>query len=1070
MTAFAPAIRSRAARWAADALGPWHAFAAPLARAPLSQRGLALGAALAVQLPLVSESVVLGFWVALLVGGGIALMGLPQALGWSEAALQRLGTLALVSGLLALIVMTVIVTVDSVKIEQLRMAMAFSAMGAVVLPYGFVRVRLKAAILFGPLAITAWAAITLFAGAALLLLGLTWPTSSGSDLGIQASVTMAVFVVTWIVSFAVNRFESTRGPRWAGRLLTLRNGLIGLGGVSFALVVARTSVPWLEVSAARAAFNTPLEGIAPLAGLMAGALLSVGVAAVFFLLPGLFARLQLSGRSGASAVGEASWVVALGCLFAPLTMALLSIVNADDMSGGLDRLSSYVTMDSLGILELGAIAYAVVRLLLGRPAGQSGTPLWVVLPGAGQSNHALAAAEATVRSWAEGPVTLLATPALALSLLGPHLRLAREASLDAPFARSASDAQNWRRDLPDEDRRTSLPLREIYAAAPAATALLAGLPQDARVLVLLEGPLAVGWGDALRALPSHSLRVASDEKFFPHGAQLFGQQKGTDWRVCNFNDARDQEFLLASFMREHRPRSAGVRHLLIVHGATDQAVAKRLAALLDGQTDAAGRMIRSSTTFPLEQLGDLLSWTPQVWDSAFTLHLHALNKGERELPWVAKLWRTLLGGTRDQLPMRLDLAVLEDGFTPSESKSSSAPGRWADAVVSMRTAGSEGSRPLYAEAAYTAHLTLPPASALAGMLPMVAQAILEEAFLASPLAPPAAVVEKGGHAVEGEAPPQPSASAAITNLPEHWYAARMRVFISHSHHESVIFIARQLCDALEQRLGSTASVFFDQSEHAVAVERSRPVIDDALGTATHFVLLASSDYWLSAWLRDLEEATSHHNVGGQPKLFCVFADSTPESFKNYAFHIDFRFLGPFSVDEDRRLISLNWQDEATAVEGIDRVADRFASAAFTVPSLNDGNRPIALNSVREYAEHAAMLSRALKLRGFEVEANIDLLDDEARQLYLSSMLVVLTGPAMNDYDRYTLRDPDIALEFGKLVLPVLVAPVETTFALRENNALNERYLSKLDPEALNEEIERVAEKIAGIASSTIGAS
>ena len=47
---------------------------------------------------------------------------------------------------------------------------------------------------------------------------------------------------------------------------------------------------------------------------MADVLLALGAALVFFALPGVFARLQLSGRCGVSAVGEASWGIALGGL------------------------------------------------------------------------------------------------------------------------------------------------------------------------------------------------------------------------------------------------------------------------------------------------------------------------------------------------------------------------------------------------------------------------------------------------------------------------------------------------------------------------------------------------------------------------------------------------------------------------------------------------------------------------------------------------------------------------------------------------------------------------------------
>ncbi|MFZ5505416.1 MAG: TIR domain-containing protein [Pseudomonadota bacterium] len=1068
MTAVASSVGDRTARWAAGAGRLWRAFEAPLTRAPLSPRGLALGAALAVLLPLVAESPALGLWVAWLVGGGVALTGLAQALGWSEAAVERVGTLALVSGLVALIVLTATVTVDGATVEQLRLAVAFAAMGAVVLPYGWVRAWPQAALLLGPLAVTAWAAVALFAGSALVLLGITWPVTSSS--AVVNHFSTAAVVVTWIAAFAANRFEATRSMRWAGRLLALRNGLTWLAGLVFAWGVALAAVPWLEVTAVRAAFNTPLEGIAPLAGVTAGVLLALGAALVFFALPGVFARLQLSGRCGVSAVGEASWGIALGGLLVPLLITVVVVFGeADDLSDVARRLSS-TSSALLWMPPLGALTHACVRLLLGRPAGTGGSPLCVVLPGANTSAHALVAAEALVRAWTEGPVTLLANPALAPSLLGPHLRLAREASMTAPFARSASDVLAWRRDLPDEDRRTGLPLREMYASAPAATALLTALPKEARVCVLLDGPLAAGWDDVMAALPPHSMRVASDARFFPAGTPMPAQHLAPEgWSRCDFADPAERSDLLGRFMLGNRPRSAGVRHLLIVHGAADQTMARSLAGLLDGQTDATGRRVRASSLFPMRQLGDVLGLTPQAWASLFAFHQGALNKGEHPLPWVAKLWRAVLGGSKGHAPVRLDLAVLEGGFTPSESGAFSGPERRADVVLSMRPpAPLEGSTSLYDASAYTAHLTLPPASALGGMLPLVAQAILDEAFSALPDAQTGVPVEETAAVVEGAVQPEPTAGAAPEDLPEQWRRARTRVFVSHSH--QALRQAQQLRDSLERHLDKADTcVYLDTNGHAAAVDGPRPVVEEALGTATHFVLLASSDYWLSAWCRrELEVATARHNGEGQPELFCVFADGTPEDFKAHAFHKDFRFLGPF--DGDRRLVSLNGRDEASAVEHMDRLAYRFASAAFEGPPMNVGSRPIVLNYVREYVEYGEMLARALQMRGFEVEANGGLLEGEARLLYLSSMLVVLTGPAMNGYDGHPLRDADIALEYGKPVLPVLVAPVETTFALRENNAANDRYLSTLDPDELREEVERIADRIAGIASSTTGES
>lgn len=731
---------SRVLRGATEGLGR---LARALALAPLSQRGLALGAALAVLLPFASGSAGLGLGIAALVGGGVALMGLPRAFGWSEAALLRVGSLALASGLIAMIALTSTLTVDPAKGQQLRVAVAIAAAGGVLLPPLLAHLWPALPLLLGPFTATAWAVSTVFAGAAWLLLGFTWPLSPDAP-PLMAALILAV--VAWAAAFLLNRLEASRGLRGATRLLALRSGLVRLGGLVFGGAVAILAVPRLEGAAWRAAFATPLEGIAPMAGMLAGALLALAAAGVFFALPGLLARRQLAGMLGAAAAGEAAWALALVCGFAG--PAMVSVYIASTVSWfpfvgapvirDLSRAEVSALLAWTLLTALAAFAHGAIRLLLGRVTDEANTPLWLVLPGEACSPAAISAAQAAARGWDAGPVTLLAPPAAAPQIRGPHLRLAQAAGTLADlFARSVADAAGWQRGLPAEAGRAGLPLRELYCAAPAAAAILAGLPTESRVLVLADGPLAAGWGGLFASLPPNSLRVAREERFIPRGAPFFYPEMEPDsWRLYDFADRRKLEHLLTRFYVDHRPREAAERRILILHGETDRPAAERLAGLLNEQTDAAGRPVVASALAPPASQGAPLGWSPRTWVTLWAFFLRAVEIGEYG-PLRQRLLRVFFGRSSHEAPQRLDLAVLEYGLPHKDAQRLAGPERWADAVLALVPATPPADAALLFEAPrYTARLTLPPPSALEAMLPIVAEEILSEAYAAPAMVTP----------------------------------------------------------------------------------------------------------------------------------------------------------------------------------------------------------------------------------------------------------------------------------------------------------------------------------------------
>lgn len=712
-----------------------HAVSAPprltrvLALAPLSQRGLALGGALAVLLPYGVGSLGLGLWLAALIGGGIALMGLPRALGWSETALLRVSALALASGLVTMFALTSTMTQDLATGGQLRVAVVIAAIGSVLLLPLLGRLWPIQGMLPAPLASTVWATLVVFAGAALLLLGLTWPATTAGTPGVLVTL---LALAAWGASYLIHLLQAGLGPRWQGRLIALRSGLVRLGALGFGWAVAILLVPRFEDAALRAAFATPLEGIAPMAGVLGGALLALAAAGVLLSLPGLLARWQLAGRIDAAANGESTWlaVVSLGVALVATSAAeaLRLMVNLPGTDAGLDMRFG-LTHEMVLVGGCAVLAHALVRIGVSRPAAQPGTALWLVLPTEGCSPGVLAAVRAVAQGWSAGPVTLLAPPAVALQIRGPHQCLARQAgTLTSLFSRSSTDIASWQRSVPVEAGRVGLPLRECYCSATAASAVVADLPADARVLVLADGPLAPGWEALLATLPPHSLRVwGAGRSMPPGGTRPFPEQDVAGWRELAFTSPRSRGELLAEFLSANRPREAGERRIVILHGDFDRETAERLAAALDSQTDAAGRSVMASTLAPPSSHNAPLRWSARTWGSVWALSFRAAQIGEFGR-LGSLLMRVFIGAAASREPVRLDIMALEYGIGPDE-KHLRGLERWADNVVSLRRfAPLHEASLLYAETAYTARLTLPPASALDDMLPMFAERILSESY------------------------------------------------------------------------------------------------------------------------------------------------------------------------------------------------------------------------------------------------------------------------------------------------------------------------------------------------------
>ncbi|MCZ4306551.1 hypothetical protein O4G98_17585 [Zoogloeaceae bacterium G21618-S1] len=687
-----------------------------LERAPGTQRGIAITAMLLV-LPLVlggRDTTWPGVWIALQVGGGTALMALPAVIGWSQAAIGRFAALMLGAAFFAVIGLSNVLPGDPTQAQTLRQAVLVGSAIAACLSLSMVLITQRLGRILGTFALPLSAALAIASGAALFVLGVTaWQT------GDNLVRLMAIVGGLWIAAFLCNRFEATRGFRGAGKLLTLRNGTIRLGGLLSGVALAQLTVPWLESAAWRAAFNTPLEGIAPIAGMLAGMGCALAMAGAGMTLPALLARWQLGGRICASTAGEVAWFAAWMLLMANavwLTETLAALLSALGREGVFlhgvpvdfgprDEAAAHVALACLVVL-----VHGVARILIGRPARSPGTPLWLVLPSDAEFTVGLHIAERVATEWSDGPVTLLAPSAAAPRLRGAHLRLAQYANSVADlFLSTAMDAKVWQHQPMAEATRGALHLREVYATPAAAQALMTMLPDDARVLALADGPLAEGWTAALAELPEHSERLTLRPV-------VLGKPIDASWK-----EGPDREHLIAGFFFKHRPKSIEERRMLILHSASDGALAEQLARALYQQTDAHGRRIVATLLQPATTGTAALGWSAGTWLTLLALFNRFAQQGGLGL-FGRLIWRFLPAPETRARTQRFDLIIIEAGMSTSETTAARGLERMVDSVIGLTPAMRSHDAPtLYGADEYTARISLPAPSALADALPALAR-------------------------------------------------------------------------------------------------------------------------------------------------------------------------------------------------------------------------------------------------------------------------------------------------------------------------------------------------------------
>ncbi|MBK7953561.1 MAG: toll/interleukin-1 receptor domain-containing protein [Candidatus Accumulibacter sp.] len=712
-------------RWTARMTPGLAAIARRLAHSPLPARMLALAAMLTTLTVALAGFDLAGASIrdariGLLLGGGAAVMALPRWLGWPDKTLAAVAILALTTGLSSSLLLATTLPAYLAWLlaaSEVWLVLLFGSFVLILLP-GFLRGRTS---LVGTLASALGGLLLVSLGAECVGIGITsWLDLRGQGSGPLAGVLLLATVV-WLGAWWMSRIETRSSFRRAGRLLAWRSGLLRLGGVIAGVAAGVATLPAAGDVVWPVVFNTPLEGLTSEIAYLIGALTGLLMAAIFALLPGLLARLQLSGRLAANAAAEAGWFAALALLVATGRFALVEPVAAiaaawlagtrwafaaREVSFPVELLSYVVPV------VLATLTHTAIRLLLGRVPKRSAIPLWIFLPENRPPAASLDCALLTARAWSVGPVTLVAPPPVALMVRGKHLRLAQQAGLlPALFVDRLSQAASWRRlRLPAEQAWNGLPFGELYGAGEAWRAAFAELSANARTLVII-GSAQPAWDAAFfKALPAGSELLCQRADAVPatnagvlrHCVDLSQPSLCADW--------------LAAFAQRNTPAALRQRRILVLYHAADALLGQRLALALDGTIDPAGRQVIASPLDVRPSGSVLLQMDARTLETVIGLAARfaaALGEAPR-----ASLFVRLIGLVASYVAsvsaLQIDLVVIEASAGPLEG-ASTARGLESDAdsVISLLPANASPDLPrLYAADAYTGMLRLPPASAL----------------------------------------------------------------------------------------------------------------------------------------------------------------------------------------------------------------------------------------------------------------------------------------------------------------------------------------------------------------------
>lgn len=444
-------------------------------------------------------------------------------------------------------------------------------------------------------------------GLALFLLG---PLAGSLYLFDAAHLLVAAFPLAALELFTW--MEGRRGLRLAARLQVLRDSLWLLIGLMMCALVAFAAADRVERIVFERAFRTPLEGLAMSAGILAGALLFLALAAVVWLLPSIAARRMSAGLSLPSAAADALW---FGALLGALALAfdVRAIAGGSVFSG---------SGQNCAMALAATFAYATVRLRLRFAAAPEVEPLWILFLGTGKPSRAARRHAAVLAArWANGPVTVVAPPEAALSWAGTHVRLTGlRGRVEAMFPQRPVHLADWSGTLPPREAWQTLPIRELYLDSALWPELFAGLESSALVVAMDDShPKEKVVKDLRALLPTGRTDFHVPDNVNPGvidthwpAVEVYPIVGGPDVHIDEWieRNAKQQESV------------PGPRLVVIEHTKRDSALANRLTVALRGEADARGRKV-----FPIRVVDG--GWGMRLWNRT-----------------VSNVWRLAVDGRR----------------------------------------------------------------------------------------------------------------------------------------------------------------------------------------------------------------------------------------------------------------------------------------------------------------------------------------------------------------------------------------------------------------------------------------
>jgi hypothetical protein len=259
-------------------------------------------------------------------------------------------------------------------------------------------------------------------------------------------------LLVWVFAWILSAREARNG--YGFRPMTYVWALFYYGaGTIFMLRLAMAMANYLNEISVKVLRGMALESITSGLRLLFEIALPVLLILALLALPRLIARMQLVGRTTATASADCLWFAAVMWVFGTI--------------GGWFAIASWQP-DAIRVATSEALAVAAftgTRLLLSRPAHSSSPPFVIVVLESDTTRSLRHFISRLAACWRIGPVTLVAPQEESLRFCGAHARTAARADmLPALFPRSPAELSALRAEVSKQENWTSLPVRECYPA------------------------------------------------------------------------------------------------------------------------------------------------------------------------------------------------------------------------------------------------------------------------------------------------------------------------------------------------------------------------------------------------------------------------------------------------------------------------------------------------------------------------------------------------------------------------------------------------------------------------------